>query len=235
MRLVYTYNEDVYSDINKKNRTLEYYIESINRARKLGYKIELYTNSNLLSPLVDKVNLIESHNSYLWDSFKFIALEDPNTDYSLIDGDVFLNKRLDLFTTDVVVDTIELGNWNILYNKTVKTLTNLRIHDHIPEWDGSFQKVFGCGLLYFNDAEFRRYYVESWNILNNFIILHKDKINLYYATAVAAQYLLTLLVNKHGKSYNYYSKVLGAPNKFYVHHAGKDKYKGDSIFKNKLV
>ena len=235
MVLVYTFDKNVYSDLNKVEITLKFYKESIKRAKQLGYVVHIYTNEKTLEPLVDKFFLIESQFSLLWDSFKFKALEKLTDNYILVDGDVFIHKPLNRLLSDVVVDTIEKGNWNLLYSSTVRVLTNLDVKSVIPEWDGSFQSVFSCGVLYFNDLEFKNYYLQSWYKLNEFINYNKKYLDLYEATPVAAQYLLTLLTRKHHKTFSYYSKDLGVSNEYYIHYAGKDKLKGTTILNSKSV
>ena len=54
-----------------------------------------------------------------------------------------------------------------------------------------------------------------------------DKLNLKKCTAIAAQYLLTILCNYYQASRYNYSTTLRISNPFYVHYAGTAKFQGN--------
>lgn len=229
MVIVYTLDSKVNIDKNKRSIIYQYYKESITRAKKLGYQVEIYTNDMYFQKYVDKLHFIE-RDSILWDSYKFIALSKRSDNFILLDGDVFLDSKVELQKGyDVLFDTYEVGNWNLLYSKEVRKLTQLDVHTIIPEWTNTPQKVMSCGFLYFNDLNFRQIYLDRWLKLEEFITNNQTDLDTYKSTAVAAQYLLTVLVNYYNISVYYYSKDLGIPNQFYTHHAGKGKYSSNLV------
>lgn len=226
MVIIFTYDSKVNLDSNKKSIIFNYYLEAIGRCKRLGYTVEMYTDTVEFAEFVDVIHLRDSY-SLLWDSYKFYPLEERNDNFILLDGDVFLEKQLKLPSSyDLVFDAYESHNWNLLYSKEVKLLTNLGLQSIIPEWRHQPQDVYNCGVLYFNDREFKDLYVNRWKKINEFIQTYQNKIDLYKATAVSAQYLLTILSKYYKKSTFHYSNDLGVPNEFYTHHAGKGKYSG---------
>lgn len=229
MVIVYTFDSTVNIDKDKNLAIKNYYLESIGRAKKVGYTVEMYTNCDWFNTVVDRV-YIRERKSLLWDSYKFIPLLERKDNFILLDGDVFLDKQINLSPIhDVIFDTYETGNWNILYSRTVNKLTELGVDKVVPEWKALPQEVMSCGLLYFNDTEFKDLYVDRWYKIEKFIEENKNEIDLYTATATAAQYLLTILSNYYSKTRHYYSESIGIPNEFYIHHAGKGKYKGHNL------
>ena len=122
MVIVYTFDSTVNEDKEKNTVIKNYYLESINRAKKLGYTVEMYTNCDWFTNVVDKV-YIRERRSLLWDSYKFIPLLERKDNFILLDGDVFLDDKINLSTIhDVLFDTYETGNWNLLYARSVNRL-----------------------------------------------------------------------------------------------------------------
>lgn len=225
MRLIYSYNSKVNTDPTVQKVYRELYSLSINKSRELGYITEIYSDVDWFSPYVNTWHRVEEDSTILWDSFKFIPLANTVEDFLLLDGDIILHNRLELDQSyDVVFDTYELNNWNLLYKETVNTLDKLGIVKVIPEWNTKPVRVFNCGILKLNNKELKNLYTLRWNDYHTFIKQHADQVDLYNATAVGAQFLLTLLVNHYNYSYINYSDVLGQPNKSYHHIAGKNKF-----------
>jgi hypothetical protein len=230
LNLVYTFNSKVHLDTPSIHIIYRYYLESILRAKNLGYKVEIYTDVDWLTDKVDRTYKVESYDSLLWDAFKFIPLEERDDDFILLDGDVFLDSKFILpADVDLVCDTYEKSNWNILYSKTVKKLSQLGINNVIEEWDSIPRKVLSCGVLVFFNKTFQKIYVDRWKKLNTFINSHKEELDLYSCTATAAQFLLTVLADKHNIKVATLSEKHGVSNGTYVHYAGKAKFKNNYL------
>lgn len=226
MKLIYTYKDFIHNDVEKREIILEYYKKSISRAKSLGYEIELYTNHEVLTNLVDKVYWV-NQDYIFWDAYKFIPLEERDDDFLLIDGDVFMHKKLpELNQHDFYFDTFEIGekNYSNIYKKNVDILTELGIGDFIEEWKPDVKKITCCGILYFNDKKFQKLYLDKWKIFYKFVEENEGKVSYQHCTAIGAQYLLTLLMEYHNKSYHYFSSQLKEMNEYYIHYAGKDKF-----------
>lgn len=234
MKLAWAYNCKTSLTRGIQDSITFYFIDSINRAKKLGYYTEIYTNSSEFNLVADKViNVPDDYYNQMWDSFKFFALSHIDNNTVLIDGDVFLHNSLPkLDTQDLYFDTFEIGNWNPVYQETVNKLTELNISKIIPEWENKAQPIINVGLLYFNNIKLKNNYLDRWFKCYDFCIKHKD-INLSKATAVAAQYLLTLLSKDY--TTKYFSNKLNETNDYYTHHSGRVKHKNQIKIKNTLI
>lgn len=99
--------------------TLLDYAYSVECVHKFGHTIELYTDAlgaQILEPIpYDKVHIVENDITKNWHfaaSIKFKALQNMSLDQILIDGDIFLEKRLaydiiEKLDSDIVVSLYE--------------------------------------------------------------------------------------------------------------------------------
>ena len=244
MKLIWTYNgkANVGKVTNDRRVTLiNYYILSILSAKKLGYYCIIYTNKEEITYFEDIVNEIVELNEYegsiLTDSFKIKVLEERNDDFCLIDGDVILKDKLPEFNNGIMFDTYEIGNWKGEYEETVNKLTKLGISETIPFWIGSRVNVINCGLLRITNKNDRNIYVTFWKKYNNWL---KDKfenndINLYSATMIGAQYLLTLIVEFYEINPLCLNKNMGETGKYYTHHFGEIKFQTPIVPTDKMI
>jgi len=234
MKLAWAYNCKTNLTKGIQDTITFYFVDSINRAKKLGYYTEIYTNSSEFGLVADKViSVPDDYYDQMWDSFKFFALTHMDNNTVLIDGDVFLHSPLPkLNIQDLYFDTFETGNWGLVYKKVVDQLTNLNIKEIIPEWENIPQPVINIGLLYFSNEELKYKYLDRWFKFYGFCIQNKD-INLSKATAVGAQYLLTILSKNY--TTKSFSKKLNETNKYYTHHSGEIKYKSKIKIENTLI
>ncbi len=227
MRLVWTY-DFTSKDLTETERTIlvNYYILSINSAKKMGYHTTMVCNQNDIGfwdLYVDEVKYCNLH-SPLWDSFKMHALLSMRGDYCLIDGDVILHNKLPEIKTDIVFDSYEILNWTNEYKPTIDTLTDLGIKEIIPYWDNKRIPIMNCGVLQINNTIAKLLYLIDWKEFNKFIINNINSIDTKYATGVGAQYLLSLIVNKYGLSTTNLTDNLGEYGKYYQHYYGSQKY-----------
>lgn len=229
LKLIYTYNSKVNKNPYTQKVYKELYIGSIIKANELGYYTEIYSDVDWFIPYVNKWHTVVHDSSLLWDSYKFIPLSRRKDDFLLIDGDVILMSKLpSLDKSGIYFDVYEENNWNLLYKDTVTTLSNLGIGKVIPEWSTDPIKVMNCGILKFNNINFKTLYVDRWTKYNRFITEHKNEVNIYTCTPVGAQFLLTLLVNYYNITSEKISLKLGSANPYYHHLAGKEKLRSCS-------
>lgn len=244
MKLVWTYN--ILAKVGnkteeKKTILINYYILSIQSAKKLGYYCVIYTDSYsalYFKDIVDEIHICDHYeNSVQWDCYKILALEDRNDDFCLIDGDVILKAKLPEFTQDVVFDTFEVSNWKLEYEPVVNQFSQLGISDVLEEWDAKRQPVFSCGLLYFKDDKYRKIYVSLWKKYNNFLneMLKNNTIDIDVATMVGGQYLVTLIANHYSLTRNALHPMLGHDGDTYKHHCGTMKYDHPLVPKDRII
>ncbi len=227
MRLVWTY-DCTSKDLTETERItlVNYYILSINSAKKFGYHTTMVCNQNDIGFWDSYVDEVQYCNLYspLWDSFKIQVLSSFRGDYCLIDGDVILHNKLPLIETDVAFDSYEILNWTNEYQPTINILTDLGIKKIIPYWNNKRIPVMNCGILKINNTMAKILYLIDWKGFNQFIIDNIKYIDTKYATGVGAQYLLSLIVNKYNLSTTNLTDNLGDYGKYYQHHYGSQKY-----------
>jgi len=212
--------------LDRKMILISYYIESIKRAKKLGYYCIIYTNKECFKyfeDLVDEILLIENYESILFDGIKAHIMGLRDDEFCLIDGDLILNKKLPDFKTDVVFDTYEIQNWEDVYQPVINQLDKLGIGNHINIWDTQKIPVINTGILFIKNIKIRKEWFTFFNIFNNFIknLNDEHKIETHYAALVGGQYLLTLLLNKTSEVRG---EFFNNNNEFYRHYATKGKY-----------
>jgi hypothetical protein len=244
MKLVWTYN--ILAKVGNKTEErktilINYYIISIQEAKKLGYYCVMYTDSfsvKYFENLVDEIHVFDNYeNSVQWDCYKIKVLEDRDDDFCLIDGDVILQSKLPEFKADVVFDTYEVANWKIEYEPVIKQFTELGIGDILEEWDDTKKYVFSCGILYFKDNKYKKLYVQQWKKYNNFLNekLKDNKIDIDVATMVGGQYLVTLIANHNNLSTSYLTTLLGNDGPYYKHHCGIMKYDRPIVPRDRII
>lgn len=229
MKLIWTY------DSNSKLLTEEeriilvnYYILSITSAKKLGYHTIMVCNESenkFWKKYVVETCICDSYeNSPLWDSFKMRGLELLSYNDYLIDGDVILHNKIPENRNDIIFDSYEILNWSNEYQPTINKLTELGIGNVIRIWDTKRIPIMNCGVLSINNIMLRLMYLTQWKKFNQFVIDNINEIDTKYATAVGAQYLLTLIANSYNGSSTKLTENLGDRGEYYQHYYGSQKY-----------
>ena len=233
---VYSYSDIVHLDPLKKKITQHYYFNSIKSAKELGYEPIVYTNSSIFD---DKgVTVLKGEPSYtFWDGMKLGAIDIYDENYFFVDGDITFHNRIILDpNVDMHFDGYEIGNFKSLYKEQVLNLDRLGIKELIPEWKVMNMEVMNCGFLHFNNQEFKKIYFDRWKKMETFVEENNQHFHRSKCTAVAAQYLLTVLSIHYNLNTKFFSEELRKPNYFYTHHAGNEKWKSRKVFeKNTLI
>jgi hypothetical protein len=251
MKLVWTYDSEVNTPVSsvkgwdagyvetRRKIMLNYYLTSITKAKELGYYTIIYCNpisSKYFNGIVDEIiEIFKYEETPLWDGIKTYPIEKRNDEFCLIDGDIILQKRLPKFTTDIVFEVLENGNWEKDYEETVNKLDSLGIGKIIPEWNPNRTLIANSGILYIKDDKFKKRYVNGWKSINNFIKLHLNEINTFQGSLIAGQLFFTLLMNEMKVSNKPISEFLGHDNGYYVHYFGGRKFKNPITKWNKYI
>ena len=232
--IVYTYKSPQYQIYKENTNQKKWITKSIESARKLNYKIELYTNdSNFSNELdIDKVHFIDDDYE-LWDSFKIYVLENRlDSNYFLSDNDVIFKKRLPLNNSvDLYFDGTELYNWDWAYKTTMGYLKDNSVFDSVPFWKYNKLPVFNVGILKINNSKLKDDYIFYWKKLHSIVKSHFSNIDKTFVTAVITQYLLTLLSEKDNYQSIHFTRNGEWPdnNDFYNHFCGYLKIKNPPI------
>lgn len=237
MKLIWTYYPNILFD--KKDYPiiiLNYHIASIQAAKKLGYYTIIYTDivsSEKFKDVVDEIVVVNNYeDSPLFDALNIKVLEERQDEYCLIDGDVILHNHLPQFIGDVVFDCYEKTHLNG-YSKILSLLDELGINEIIKDWKSEKQNVINIGMLSIRNNELKQKYINDWKLYNEFIKKHldkftKDSVNdkptLFQATAVGAQYLLTMISNSFKYTKQPLQLEVRTKGEYYQHHSGDIKY-----------
>jgi hypothetical protein len=243
MRLIWTYDSNSKNlSIKDKITLINYYILSIIKAKKFtNCKTIMYCDLyayNIFKSIVDEIHLVNQsyHNSPLWDNFKILALsEQIDSNYYLIDGDIILHNELPMLESDVIFDSYEILNWKNEYQPTINVLNELGIDEIIPEWTGEKLPVMNCGILNIKNKNHRDLYIQKWKDFNAFVIDNIDKIDTKYATAVGAQYLLTLICKKYNIQNKKICSNFGEIGDYYKHYFGTIKFTNGLVPSNYII
>lgn len=230
-KLIYTFHQNItkefYKNVDFNTKFLTYihsYRISIDNAIKLGYDCELYCDADtkqLFSDLDIKINIIDTDINGLFDNVKSYVYTKRDDDFILIDGDLFLMKRLPEIESDVLIEKHE-PIYNIIYKDTVEYLNKINVNKVVKEWVGNpRENIVNTGLLYIKNKEIKDIYVKRCFDLQKYIIDNYDDRFKYHATC--AQYLLSEIID-------YYDlKCLDFKNQSnsnaYYHLVGSDKFK----------
>jgi hypothetical protein len=233
MNLIYTFDKNVYkNDSHKFDIIKSYYINSINSAKRLGYKTEIYTNSDIFNNYVDIINNISNEFTF-WDGFKTLPLLDE-TDGLLVDGDILFHSKMPVFDNDVDLYFDGWESWLELYSECVNELTSLGVKEIIPEWESIPQRVINIGILKINNTELRELYLDRWYKMYKFCNDNKNNMKYFYmCCTITSQYLLTLLSKKYNTQN--LSNILGKSNGYYTHFVGQQKYKSNPLSIQKSI
>jgi hypothetical protein len=243
MKLIWTYDGDVFGNMNNNiDRTIRinFYRLSIYKAKELGYYTIIYVDKKsdkYFIDLVDEVILVNDKYDYkkAWDYLKIYVLENRNDEFILIDGDVILNKKLPDFDVDIIVDTLEDGNWEIEYLETINQLKDANINSIINFWDNKKVFVINAGILFFKNNVLKKQYVKNWKQLYDWVILKNIEVNFTFLTMVLSQYLLTILSNNLNMKIKPINKYMFEKSEYYTHYFGIHKFESNLVPNDKLI
>lgn len=223
IKIIWTYDKNVFSDKNIIQNNKAYYKRSIIDAKAFGHPTEMYSNDRDFESLVNTFHYTDVETMF-WDEFKSIPLYDSDNDFVLSDGDIIWHQAFNVNkTVDVLIDSYEEFNWKSLYEIDVNTLSYLKIDKVIPEWDGKRRAAFCTGILSFNNKEFQRLYLDRYIKFKQFVFDHRQMLDVSKCTAIGAQYLLATIADVKGYTHYAYSTRPRVNNGIYTHYAGKKK------------
>lgn len=224
IKIVWTYDKNVFNDENIIQNNKAYYKRSIIDAKMFGHPTEMYSNDRDFEHLVDTFYYIDDPVMF-WDEYKIYPLHDLVNDFVLSDGDIIWHQPFNVNkNVDVLIDSYEDFNWKSLYEIDVNTLSYLEINKVIPEWDGKKRASFCTGILCFNNKEFQKLYVDRYSKFKDFVTKYRNMLDVSKCTAIGAQYLLATIADVKGYTHYAYSKKVRENNGIYTHYAGKKKH-----------
>jgi hypothetical protein len=237
MKLIWTFNSKGGNDIvrlnSKKITIINYYIHSIQTAKKVGYETIIYTN--MPEPFIDiadevkEIQIVE--DSSVWVNLKLKVLEERTDDFCLIDPDVILRDKLPEIEDGIMFDTYEMGNWDKEYSHQIKQLKDLGIENVFDFWDSKKRPVINCGILYIKSKVLKDEFVRNWKIYRKWLLENttSDMIDIDSAAMIGEEYLLTLL-SENLNIYKYpVNSYMGQIGRYYTHHFGVRKFENPIV------
>lgn len=231
--VVYTYKNPLYKIRSRKVDQEKWLKDSVESAKSIGYKTEIYTDSAefVKNINVDKVHFIKDEYQ-LWDSFKIWVLENrEDTNYFLSDYDVIYKSPIEFNPdVDIYFDGWERLNWDLMYSGTIKLLKDKNILDS-SYWEYSKKPVMNVGILKINNPMLKTKYIEEWKAAYSKLESLLEEFDLIRLTPILTQYLLTLIVQKENYSSKFFTtNEWTSFNEYYRHFVGFRKYTNTSYF-----
>jgi hypothetical protein len=209
---------------------------SMQNAKELGYKIELWGTTDAierLGELADSIINVDTFEFKLYDDIKMKIWEGITPNEITIDGDVILyDSNLKPGGLWLSVDS-EFKELVAVGKQILDTFNEFNPKQIIPEWDSTNTIGLSTGLVNWGMSDtFKTHYIESywklrkWYFDNqNEMVLKNPKIhNRYPAIShIICENLLYQLVKYYGIEYR---ELDNNPNFSYLHAAGEAKYNG---------
>lgn len=180
--LIYTYKNGLHHILPPitTNQIILIYRECIIRNSKF-HKSKIYTTKdcvNLFHDIVDEVVIIDSeYETYFQDDLKFYVLQNEIVPFTLIDGDIILDNKLNISNEDVVYEKLIKDNPNDGYFiKMRKHLLDYNVESYFPYWK-NFDYTYNLGIVHVNNSQFVSGFISEYNKFKNWYKVNIDVIN----------------------------------------------------------
>ena len=209
------------------NFTSQYYLASMKRAKKLGYKIKLYSTYKMYETLkqyTDEFVSIDLEKFLLTDDLKIYIHSKEDINCVTIDGDVILKKALHFDNSaDIIFD--RRGRIHNRKSNSIFAEYFSALQPYFPEkelkyfdYEGTFSS--NVGILKFNNQELKDLLIEEYNSAKNFFY-SKIFPNLYQEVDLAkilCEYYFTRIIEKKQFKASYLSE-----QEAYIHYHSNTK------------
>jgi len=223
--LIYTYKTGLHHILPPitTNQIILIYRECIIRNSEF-HKSKIYTTEdcvNLFDDIVDEVVIIHSeYETYFQDDLKFYVLQKETAPFTLIDGDIILDNKLNISNEDVVYEKLIKDNPNDDYFiKMRKHLLDYNVESHFSYWE-NFDYTYNLGIVHVNNSKFVNGFMSEYTKFKNWYKEYVESVNpnlrnenvLEMATCT---YFLSMYLEIHNHSIG----VLNNKNSF-THYSG---------------
>lgn len=216
MDLIWTYSSKLKRSSVKysitKDCRLRLYKDSIKKASRF-YTTYLYTDKEgaaELKGLADTTIILpEKFDYYFLDDIKFYVIQVHSRPFTLIDGDLLLDSKLQFEVEKVGIEKF-LPLTGSYYEKYNRVLEKEGVVNVIPFWE-SYQDSFNIGLIYIPNDFPKQEFIYWYNKMKSF---YKEKIEPKYkflSNSICIEmstctYLLSLFVKYKNISYFYFNE-----------------------------
>lgn len=165
---------------------IDMYYLSMVMAKQLGYRIVFYGITNAIKHLAevcDEIINIDNLDYQFYDDIKVHIWRTRRDDYAIIDGDVFLYKRLNFRENfiskkyDIRVESEQKlsSKPNDSTHSSLNLLKHIGINKKIFEWESyTHGNSFCTGIVYWDNIEFKHYYIQQYYELRKWLLDRKS-------------------------------------------------------------
>ena len=218
MKLIWTYSPKLNRSKNiSDDDMLKLFYHSIECGKKF-HPTCVYTDTpeKFIGKVDEVLQLPKNFEIYFLDDIKFYVIENELDDYTLIDGDLFIDSPIENVSPSIGIEGYIPHRDNIFYEKYNKVLEKEGVKDIIPYWQSSLG-YYNLGLIQVNNFQHDEF-MKDYNKLKQF---YKNKIEGIYFNRIdecveisLCTYFFTLFnIHKRNKH-----KKLSKPN--YIHLCG---------------
>jgi len=233
MKLIWTYSPKLNRSKKISNDDmLKLFYHSIECGSKF-HTTCVYTDTpeKFIGKVDEIVTLPSDFDLYFLDDIKFYVIENEFDDYTLIDGDFFIDSPVENVHPNIGTEGYVPHRKNIFYEKYNKVLEINGVKDIIPYWQSSLG-YYNLGLVQVNNFQYDEF-INDYKRLKDF---YKDKIEGVYfnrknecVEMSLCTYFFTLFNihkrNKHTKlSKESYTHLCGPSENSKLEFLRKDKF-----------
>lgn len=215
--------------------TFRWFKASIASAKKLGYRVEMYSDYEGLRHwdnfnLIDDLHQVpEDFYPYFVDSYKWYP-QYTRDDVINIDHDILMHEELPQLNEDVVGDAM-IERYRLI-KKHLYLYENIDIQSVFPEWDyirnNKLAPSLNTGFLRFNNKEFKKLFFERWMAFHDQcqsskLDIRETVTGLTSPTILASETMIGVLATVHNYSMNVWNKTIN--DNFYTHYVGDKKFR----------
>lgn len=177
MKLIWTYSPK----LNRSNKIshddmLKLFYHSIECGSKF-HSTCVYTDTpdNFIGKVDEIIELPSDFEIYFLDDIKFYVMENESSDYTLIDGDLFIDSPIKNVSPNIGTEVYISHRAGIHYEKYNRALESEGVIDIIPYWKSSLG-YYNLGLIQINKFQHNEFIID-YKKLKQF---YKDKIEGIY-------------------------------------------------------
>tara|TARA_B110000285_G_scaffold158522_1_gene176869 strand:+ start:32 stop:748 length:717 start_codon:yes stop_codon:yes gene_type:complete len=177
MKLIWTYSPK----LNRSNKIshddmLKLFYHSIECGSKF-HSTCVYTDTpeKFIGKVDEIIELPSDFEIYFLDDIKFYVMENESSDYTLIDGDLFIDSPIKNVSPNIGTEVYISHRAGIHYEKYNRALESEGVIDIIPYWKSSLG-YYNLGLIQINKFQHKEFIID-YKKLKQF---YKDKIEGIY-------------------------------------------------------
>ena len=231
VKLAFSFSTKINNLNSKIPERINWYKLSMSKARKFGHQVIFYGCNTMLKTLdgyYDRGVDVSNENFRLIDDLKIFIHENEPIDIVTIDGDVVLNKPLEIDkSVDIVFDQYEEFDFYTFYKTQLNFFkkNNPNIEKEVKYLNLNYHKACNVGILSFNSENIRDLFINNYFMFSKYFfdnVLPKGEKPVLRHSCVICQYYMYCLVKYWGLKV---SLTKNYSNNDYRHFIGRIKWR----------